>query len=531
MIQGVIDKDTIYLGKSNYQENIIGGKGVVIKPLTGVNCIVTSLDSSKPVFTLIGNGTTIYGLNITGSTSNAGVYIINGSKNQIYLNTIKDNRFGILISNSTENEVVGNEIINNSVRGIGILNNASNNTVSDNRIKFNTFEGVCIENSNDNKIMANIIPNNKDSINLSNASTKINYNIIRDNSRYGLYNSGNGTANATNNWWGTNTPQASSDPAVTRCDVFVAGGTVLYDPYLVLNLTISTDRSDRNGTYYNYEVTADLTRNNKGEDTSSTGNVPDDIPVNFLATLGAITGSATTRKGKATVRLNGTSAGLGIVNATLDNQTVSMPINVTSIDNLGVYNARNGKYYKSIQEAANDPSTVNGDIITVKEGIYTENVRIDKRLTLKPDVGAVVTVRAKDSDKSVFVVGHDGSGTTIQGFNIIGSTSSYGISLSHAYNCQINNNTITNSSYGVYLYLSGNNSVMGNDVSGGSVGILLYGSAGNQISDNCVYQVENGIRFVTSNYNTVSSNRLLSDYFGVFIFNSNNNKIMNIVCG
>ena len=72
---------------------------------------------------------------------------------------------------------------------------------------------------------------------------------------------------------------------------------------MILSLTSLTDRSDRNGTNYNYQISADLTHNNQGNDTSSDGSIPDNIIIYFNTTIGTINSSGTTKKGKAELKL------------------------------------------------------------------------------------------------------------------------------------------------------------------------------------------------------------------------------------
>jgi parallel beta-helix repeat protein len=516
-----ISGDTIWLKKSTYSENVVINKKVIIKPISGFNVTVQALNPNIPVFTInfSGNGTTIQDLILNGCNNNACIYINNSNENQILGNNITSNSNGIYIYNSKENIISGNEISNNSAHGV-LITAGSDNEVSSNKLTSNGFAGISIENSDKNRVYSNIISINQDGICLNNSSAEIHLNQIVGNTRYGLYNQGNGTVNATNNWWGSNNPIISSN---SSSDVCIAGGTVTYDPWLILSINSSTDRSDRNGTYYNYQLTADLTHNNQGGDTSSDGNIPDDIPINFNSTLGTINASGTTKKGKAELKLTSSSAGMANVSVTLDNQTVSQAVNITNVNVLGVYNTRTQESFSSIQEAVDDPDTINGDTITIEEGIYIENVAINKQLIIKPVTGANVTVKAKNEEKSVFVLNNEGSGSTIQGFNIISSIDSYGVSLSHVFNSNIGNNTISNSNRGIYLYLSGNNSLTGNILTDCYYGLVFYNSSSNSITGNTIKNNENGLYLFNSNYNKINGNILSENYYGSYFYHSSNN--------
>ncbi len=525
-----ISGDTIWLEKSTYLENVVINKKVTIRPISDLNVTIQALNSSLPIFTINigGNGTTIQDLILNGSIGNEGIYINNSNENQILGNNITNSNNGIYIYNSTENVISGNNILNNSINGV-LISTGSENEISSNKIDSNGSAGINIQNSDKNRICSNIISNNLDGIYLNNSSTEIHFNQIVGNSRYGLYNQGNGTVNATNNWWGSNNPIVSS---TSPSDINIAGGNVTYNPWLVLSINSSTDRSNRNGTYYNHKITADVTHNNQGGDTSSDGSIPEDILIYFNSTLGTINSSGSTKRGKVELELNSTAAGTANVSVTLNNQTVSQVVNVTSVDVLGVYNTRTQESFATIQEAIDDADTRDGDTITIAEGTYTENVIVNKKLTIQPVTGANVTVKADYSDESVFVIINSGSGSTIQGLNVISSPDSYGIALSHSFNNNISNNTISGSERGVYLYISGSNSIIGNIIKDGYYGIFLYDSVSNNISGDTIKDNENGIYFTDSSYNTITESTIADNYYGSYLYHSNNNKVLNnIVSG
>ncbi len=515
-----ISGDTIWLQKTIYSENVVINRKVTIRPISGFDVTIQALDPNLPVFTIniSANGTTIQDLIINGSTNNAGIFINNSNENQIFGNNITNNTNAIYVFNSTQNVISGNEISYNSLNGV-LINTGSENEVASNKIYSNGSAGINIQDSDENRICSNNIFSNLDGIYLNNSSTEVQFNRIVGNSRYGLYNVGNGTINATNNWWGSNNPLVSS---TSPSDVCIAGGSITYDPWLVLSINSLTDRSDRNGTHYNYQITADLTHNNQGDDTSSGGSIPDNIPICFNSTIGTINSSGTTKKGKTELKLTSSSSGMANVSATLDNQTVAHSVNITSIDILGVYNNRTMESFSSIQDAINDPDTINGDTIIISEGIYIENIAIDKKLTIKSATGANVALKPKDPDKSVILIVNPGSGTTIQDLNIFSANISYGIALSHAYNCLVINNTISDSNRNIYLYMSGNNNITENLIKSGVYGISIYRSTTNNISYNNITKNENGIYAVRSNYNSIIGNKLDENYYGSYIDHSNN---------
>lgn len=185
------------------------------------------------------------------------------------------------------------------------------NTIYENTIT-DCERGIYSENSND-KIMSNNLLNNFYGIWTYNSTDTINYNRISQN-HYGLRNDIN-TVNATNNWWGSN-----DDPLTIQNNIENENGTVIYAPWLVLSINASSISSGGKTS-----ITADLTHNNQGGDTSSRGHVPDNIPIDFATNFGNITNTSYTIKGKATSILNlgNNSSNTVTATASIDNQSIS----------------------------------------------------------------------------------------------------------------------------------------------------------------------------------------------------------------
>ena len=530
--EAIDDKDTVSgnsigIGKAIVSENIVVNKELLIMSTPALNVTVKAENPNLPVFTITnsGSGSIIQDLIIKGSTNNAGIYINNSFYNTISDDIISLNSNGVYIYNSTNNQILDSDILNNTANGIFIDTGSNNNIILGNNLITNSIDGISINNSDNNTISGNIISDNTDGIYLNNSSAYINFNRIVSNSRYGLYKTDNGTVDATNNWWGLNNPVASS---ASGSDIYVPGGNVAYDPWLMLNLTSSCDRSDRNGTTYNYIITADLTHNNHGEDTynnnrpshgnSSDNTLPDNIPINFITTFGTINTPVSTRNGKAVAKLNSTAAGTTEVTITLDNQTITTPVNVTNVNVLGITNTRTNESFSTIKACIDSKNTLDGDTLTLADGTYTENIAVYKKLTIKPVLKANVTVQAADPYYGIFTIVEDGS--TIQNMNIVGAVGSYGI-LSYANNINITGNTITANNNGIALFNSNEAVISGNNIINNWYGINLYNSTSTTISGNSITSNWYGISFYDSTC-AVSGNNIADNWYGAFINTANN---------
>ena len=124
---------------------------------------------------------------------------------------------------------------------------------------------------------------------------------------------------ATDNWWGTN----------SNVSGFVSSG-VTYNPWLVLGISASPTSIAAGGSS---AVQANLIYDSNGDNTYSPGNaVPDGIPVSFavISGPGGVNPSqASTSAGLAGTTFTSFQSGTEGVQATVDSQSVSVPITVT----------------------------------------------------------------------------------------------------------------------------------------------------------------------------------------------------------
>ena len=185
----------------------------------------------------------------------------------------------------------------------------------------------------------------------------------------------------------------------------------------------------------------------------------------------------------------------------------------------------------SIQNAVSNSSS--GDVITVKPGTYTENIKVSKdNLTIRSESGNPddTIIKAKSAGANLLLL--QGNNIKINGFKIVGaSRSSYaGINLSSCSNCVIENNKLLNNSRGIYLLRSSGNTVSKNiAANSGEYGIALQGSTGNTISENTASDNQRGIYLGVSDGNIISSNTVQNNsVFGFYICGqSDENRIYN----
>ena len=305
-IDNALNGDTILTGNTSYREtyteNLNINKNVTLTAIG--NVIIKALNSNKPTITILGSGsgTVINGFTITGATNSTAIYIAPLTTATIINNTITGNNVGI--NNMGNSTVIGN-IISNNIVGI---NNIENSTITQNTIKDNSIGIVACGTSN------------------------IHLNNIYNNTEYGLKFTGN-SVNASNNWWGTNNPTYINGitTTTTKADIYEAQNTnqTVYDPWIVLNVTASDDLLKKGD---NSTITADMTHNSNGDNTSSSGTIPD-LPVNFNYTLGTLnTNTTIVTRGKATVILTGgNTSGMQNLTATVTGCTVTTSITVDTI--------------------------------------------------------------------------------------------------------------------------------------------------------------------------------------------------------
>ena len=198
-----------------------------------------------------------------------------------------------------------------------------------------------------------------------------------------------------------------------------------------------------------------------------------------------------------------------------------------------------------------------GDTIIVRDGNYTENVDVNKRLTIRSENGSesCIVNATKSHDHGFEVIADN---VNISGFTVKGATGWHptkggsvrgakakgeyelpspdytGIYLDGVYNCDISNNNVSAKGDGIGLWYSSKNNINNNicySKSGSGEGIRLEGSLNNNISDNNCLNFHIGIYLgeVTKN-NLIANNNVNSCYEGIDLYYSSENSIVNNNC-
>ncbi|HJH28760.1 MAG TPA: hypothetical protein C5S51_03580 [Methanosarcinaceae archaeon] len=181
-----------------------------------------------------------------------------------------------------------------------------------------------------------------------------------------------------------------------------------------------------------------------------------------------------------------------------------------------------------IQFAINNATA--GNLIYVYNGSYTENVNVNKQLTLHGEGADVVNVTAALTSDHVFEVSVDY--VNISGFNVTGATDAdrAGFYLNGGQYCNISDNNVSGNYCGIYLRdTSNNNTLTSNNANSNSIGIYLRTTCNNNTltSNNANLNSNHGICLATSSNNTLTNNTANSNTYGISLTSSSNNTLTN----
>jgi len=181
--------------------------------------------------------------------------------------------------------------------------------------------------------------------------------------------------------------------------------------------------------------------------------------------------------------------------------------------------------FPTIQSGINASS--DGDKIIVKDGLYKENIIINKEISVTSVNGYTNTIIEANNEQNN-IVSIIKNNVTFQGFSISGIG---GNAISAIYITNAHNNTISynkagfnhNTDYGLHLNNSNNNSIQRNICINNSYGIYIYNSKNNYIYSNTCKSNWTGLKLLNSENNIFSKNEYTESDESISIESSINN--------
>ena len=495
-IQDAIDKALdgctifVYDDSSLYYENVVVHKSI---NLIGENRDTTIIDGEKrgdvvhvsadriniSGFTIQNckdnwqyAGIKIYNSNHTSISENVirnnlgqGIYVhgSDSTYNTIVENTIKNNNYGIYMMQSSDNVISGNTITNNE-NGI-YMARASNNVISENNF-VNKWIGLQLEKSHSNTISENTIMNNGDGIYLSDSSNNIiSENTIIDNKWFGIWFS-----NSSNNIIATNIISNNDD-----IGIYLDGSSDN-------NITKNTITNNDDGIYLEYSSDNTVCNNNLRNDK---------LNAYFVARNRSHCKNKWDKNYWDRPRLT-PYAILGKIKlenvkfswVNFDWHPLSQPYEtlsslISDINSKMLYVGGSGPgNYSNIQDAIDNAS--NGDTIFVYNGVYYEDIVIDKSIGL---IGEDKESTIIDGEGISDIISIFADQVVISGLTI--RNGHFGILIQNTSNHLIDGNNIVDSLHGISLQMLCSSIIIcRNTFDYNQYGIRLYSSSSITVSYN-----------------------------------------------
>lgn len=189
-----------------------------------------------------------------------------------------------------------------------------------------------------------------------------------------------------------------------------------------------------------------------------------------------------------------------------------------------VHNLDTGLNYTSIQAAINANETLDEHTIFVEEGMYYEDVVVNKSISLFGENKSTVIIDGDGTATSLMKV--TAKNVTVTGFTFQNAEPyfGYGIYVASKDN-NISHNVIAHNGFGLTVSGYSGNVISRNNVTGNDHGgIGIFGS-GNNVFENNVERNERGIGIQFASNNTISRNIILNNDWGINVDHSSNNTI------
>ncbi|MEM2447135.1 MAG: NosD domain-containing protein [Candidatus Bathyarchaeia archaeon] len=418
-----------------------------------------------------------------------GIFLNNKNKVKIKNMRIRNFSFGILLVNSSNNEIVGNVIENNEGSGIFLLSNSSNNKIVENVIENNKGSGIEIATSPNNEISRNAIKNNEVSLHFWDSSeNKIVENTI-ENNEMGIYLTGSKNKVVGNRFIGCGMEVWDS------YDNFVKDNTVNNKPLVYLEN--EHGKTIREAGQVILVKCSNIIVENLNLSKASVG-------VQLFETKYSIIRNNIIEGNVYAINTWGSSENEIVGNIIENNE---MGIYLTGSKNKVVGNRFIGcgmEVWDSYDNFVKD-NTVNNKPLVYLENEHGKTIR---------EAGQVILVKC--------------SNIIVENLNL--SKASVGVQLWHTENSTIRTNSLEDNKRGGILLgdSSNNNEVIGNNLKNNKWGILVgYSSNNNKIIGNNIEDSElSGITLWGSSDNEIKKNTIKnSKEYGIVLGDSSNNKI------
>ncbi|MCK4313508.1 right-handed parallel beta-helix repeat-containing protein, partial [Candidatus Bathyarchaeota archaeon] len=183
---------------------------------------------------------------------------------------------------------------------------------------------------------------------------------------------------------------------------------------------------------------------------------------------------------------------------------IALPLEISAQQTSQIRNLNKNEDYETIQRAINDASV--GDVIYVGNGLYNENVVVNKTLSLIGENRFNTIIDGGDSGNILLITADN---VTVTGFTLQNSglvLTVGGVYIDHSVHNKIIGNVMKNNKYGIYLSYSGGNSITNNTIFNNSYGIDLVSSTDNIITSNNLIYNNHGISLSISISNIFSEN-------------------------